>query len=77
LRVALACNVVNGLLCCDGVMLLQRMFLWCGIMCVLRCACMCVLGGSYCIKTFFTDVDVVDAVFDYSSLTILFFFLIS
>jgi hypothetical protein len=49
----LPCNVVNGLLCCDDVMLLQRIF--CGVVscvCVLRCACM-VLGVSHCIKTFF------------------------
>jgi hypothetical protein len=61
----LSCNVVNGLLCCDVVMLLQRIF--CGVVsCV--CVCVCVAlrmygaGGSHCIKTFFTDVDVVDII---------------
>jgi hypothetical protein len=45
-------------------MLLQRMFLWRDIMCVcvVLAVCVCVLGSSYCVKTFFADVDVVDAV---------------
>jgi hypothetical protein len=60
----LSSSVVNGPLCCDVVMLLQRMLLWRDIMSV-RCACMCVLGDSYCVKTFYrVDVAVVDAVFD-------------
>jgi hypothetical protein len=73
----LSCNVVNGLLCCNVVILLQRMFLWCGIMCVLRCACMCVLSGSYCIKTFLQMLMLLILCSISSSLTSLFFFLIS
>jgi hypothetical protein len=57
----LSCNVVNGLLCWMSSCCCNACF--CGVVscCVAR-ACMCVLGGSYCIKTFFTDADVVDAV---------------
>jgi hypothetical protein len=43
--------------------------------CVARRMYVCVLGDSYCIKTFFTDVDVGCCVSISSSLTILFFFL--
>jgi hypothetical protein len=54
---------------------------FCGVtscVCVLRCACMCVLGGSYASKLFI-DVDVVDAVFDQliTNNFLFFFFIIS
>jgi hypothetical protein len=45
-----------------------------GLSCVLCCACMCVLRGSYCVKTFL-HVDVVGAVrVDQLTLTIFIFF---
>jgi hypothetical protein len=60
----LSYGAVNEPLCCDVVMCSTHASM-AGVSCVCVCVCcvthVCVCWRSYCIKTFFTDVDVVDA----------------